>query len=89
MLVEGLIPDGSRSCFAFCLLLQPGPGGLGQDQGLLDDRGRVLLPQKLYLHLLSHGVKLQRQVGERQALLAAVAVGSGCRVADDLMRNTP
>lgn len=88
-LVRDSILDGSRSRsrFTLCLLLQPGPGGLGQDQGLLDDRGRVFLPQQLHLHLLTHRVEVQRQVAERQALLAAVAVGSGRRVTNDLMRR--
>lgn len=86
-LVRDSILDGSRSRFTLCLLLQPGPGGLGQDQGLLDDHGRVFLPQQLHLHLLTHRVEVQRQVAERQALLAAVAVGSGRRVTNDLMRR--
>lgn len=85
--MRDLILDGSRSRFTLCLLLQPGPGGLGQDQGLLDDHGRVFLPQQLHLHLLTHRVEVQRQVAERQALLAAVAVGSGRRVTNNLMRR--
>lgn len=74
-------------CFGLRFLSEPGPRGLGEDEGLLDHRGGELLPQQLHLHLLAHRAQLQGQVAERQALLAAVAVGSGRGVSHHLRRK--
>lgn len=73
--------------FALCLLLQPGPCGFSEDQGLLNNHGWVFSPQKLHLHLLSHRAQLQGQISKCQTLLGTVAVSSRCGVADHLMKN--
>lgn len=73
------------SSFARGFVEQAGPRGLGEHQGLLDDGGRVLPPQQLHLHLVADRGQLHGQIGKRQAVAGAVAVGPRCGVAHHLI----
>lgn len=68
------------------LLLQTCSGGLSVYQRLLYHRGWILPAQELHLHFLTNGGQVSGEITERQALMNRVAVRSGGRVPNHLVR---